>query len=507
MSSAGGTILRYSKSSVALGGTFGTAIASPPFKTVRITTDGLKGNYKVVESQELVSGFDVAGFRRVGLDAGGQLGFEFVYGNLDDFLESLFFSTWTCTPQRFNSAADTEIAGIVASTGVITILAASAGNVNRVGTFAVGHMVRRTGFTAAGNNGLSTVTAASGTTLTIPTAGLVDEAAPPQYARLKAVGIEAPNVGDISISTAGLGTGEVAIITGVGIDFTALGIVAGMPFKASGFATAADNGWYRALNVTATRIGVDRAPTGVATDTAAAVKVRLWLPDYLRNGTAALTWFDIERDLPQLTVPEWHYFLSMVPATWNLQLSPQAILNNTLEFVGSKRTTTAVSRASGATTVTVDTLGAVPRTGEMFDTSSNVAEIKTGNTKLVDVVTQATWQISNGANGLPVVGNLGAGRIVRPRFRPTLTLTSYYDSRGLLANLENDTAVGLSSILTDPVGTRAFAIDYPSAKISSGDLDGIQVDSEINQPLTFGAYRDPAGFGYSAQLARWEEFA
>src|ERR1041385_4053979 len=103
--------------------------------------------------------------------------------------------------------------------------------------------------------------------------------------------------------------------------------------------------------------------------------------------------------MPQLAVPEYHYFLSMVPTTWDIRLTPQEILNNALTFVGSKRTT-GTSRVAGATDPTRDAVGAVPRTGEMFDTSSNVAQILQGNTRLVDVVTDCSWQIANGANGL-----------------------------------------------------------------------------------------------------------
>lgn len=506
MPGAGGTLIKYVKSSVALGGTFGTQIASPAFERLRITTDKLRAAYSVVESGELVDGYDVAGYRRVGLEAGGQLGTEFVYGNLDDLLEGLFFSTWQRTPQRYNAASDTQITDVNATTGVITMLAAVAGDENRAGTFAVGHLIRSSGFTAAGNNTLKRATAASGTSVTVAVSGLVNEAAPPLGARLKAVGIEAPAAGNISLTTAGLGTGEVAIINGTGVDFVALGVVAGMWFKGSAFPIAANNGWFRVLNVTTTRLGLDRAPSGVATDTAAGVQARLYLPDYLRNGSAAVVWFDLERALPQLTVPEWHYFLSMVPSSWTLRLTPQAILDCTLDFVGSKRLTQ-TTRVAGATDVTADALGAVPRTGEMFDTSSNVAEVKRGNARMVDVVTDLTYTIPNGLSGLKVLANLGAGRLVRARFRPTVALASYYDSRDFLVNLENDTAVGVSTILTDPIGTRAFVIDYPTAKIQTGDVEGIQPDSELSSPFTLGAYKDPAGFGFSAQLQRFEEYA
>lgn len=505
MSSAAGTVLRYVRGSVALGNTFGTQIATPAFKPLRFTSDGLKGGFKVEKSKEVVNSFRTKQYRRVGIEAGGTLGLEFVYGNMDDFLESLLYSTWIRSAQRYNAAADQEITDVTAGTGVITVLAAAAGNPNRAGTFAVGHLVRATGFTNAGNNFLKRATAASGTSVTVSTAGLVNEAAPPLGARLKTVGIEAPSAGDIALTTSGIAGTEVCIITGTGISFVDLGVVAGMWFKASGFAgTTANNGFFRALSVTATEIRCDRAPTGIATDAAATEQVRLWLSDILRDGTDAIVWYDLERSLPQLAVPEFHYFLSMLPNSWTLQLTPQAITQCQLGFVGNRRTT-GTARVAGATDLTADPAGALPRTGEMYDTSNNVAKILLGNTPLIDVVTDCSWQIANNAAGLPVVGNLGAGRINRPAFGPILGLNRYYDSRDVLASIEADTVVSLASILTDPVGTRAFVLDYPSAKTLSADLNDIVADQELSSPVQFGAIENTT-FGCQVQLQRIEEY-
>lgn len=507
MPGGGGTIIKYAKGSEALGNAFGTQIATPAFKNLRVTGDNLRRNWTSVESAELTASYDLAGSRRVGYEAGGGIPMEFVYGNMDDLLESLFFSTWQTTPQRFNSASDTEIAEVVASTGVITILAAAAGNPNRAGTFAVGHLVKGSAFTAAGN-AFSTrrVTAASGTSLTVPITGLVDEAAPPAAARIKAVGFEAPAAAGLTVAVTGLGTGEVAIITGVGLDFVALGVVPGMWIKGAAFAVTGNNGWFRVLNVTTTRIGVDRAPPFVAADTSVGVSARFYVPDYLRNATAALTWFDFERQLPQLTIPEYWYFLSQVPSTWTLRLTPKAILTCTMDFVGS-RGTSGTARVASPTDPTVDALGAIPRVGDMFDTSSNVAEVKQGNTRLVDVITDLTITIANGVNGKNVIGNLGFGRVTRTKFRPTVALTEYYEDRNnMLANLEADTSIGISTVLTDPLGTRAFVIDFPTTKVQTGDVEGIAVEEELTSPFTLAAWKDPAGFGFSAQLMRFEEY-
>jgi hypothetical protein len=99
----------------------------------------------------------------------------------------------------------------------VTILATN-GTQFRNGVFAVGHLVRTTGFTAAGNNGLRR--AGAGTTATvIKLAGGTVDAAPAAAARAKAIGFEGA-AGDITATATGLGS--------TALDFTTLGLVAGM---------------------------------------------------------------------------------------------------------------------------------------------------------------------------------------------------------------------------------------------------------------------------------------
>lgn len=506
MSDANRTALSYVKNSIALSGAIGTYKTNPALKRLLVTSDGLRGGPRYVESQTILASARVKALRRVGIEAGGSLGLEFIYGNVDDLLEGLFFSTWQRTPQRFNAASDQEITDVAAGTGVITILAAAAGNENRVGTFGVGHLVRSEGFTNAGNNALKRVTAATSTSLTVATAGLVNEAAPPLGARIKAVGIEAPAATNIQATTSGLAAGSSGAITGTGVDFVALGMVAGMWFKPSGFATAANNGWCRALSVASGRIECDVVPTGFATDTATGVQVRLWLPDYLRDGQDTVVWYDFERQLQDLAVPEYDSFITMVPSVFGIDLTPQGLMGCSMDFVGANFANSTTRPGGSPTDVTLDPLGAIPRTGEPYDTSAGVAQIREGSAALAAIVTRIGYSIANTAAALPVIGQLGAGRLSRGRFRPTATLGSYYLSNSLRTKLLNDTATGLSSILTDPIGTRAVILDYPTGKFTEGNLEGIQVDGQRQLPLTFQATESTA-YGCSCQIARFAEFA
>src|SRR3989304_2801489 len=100
MADAGGTILGYVKGSVALGNTFGTQIATPAIKRVRISTDTLARNIQTAESPELVSGYDVEDIRPVAEDVGGQGTAPLLWGDFDDWIEGLLFSTWPLPAPR-----------------------------------------------------------------------------------------------------------------------------------------------------------------------------------------------------------------------------------------------------------------------------------------------------------------------------------------------------------------------------------------------------------------------
>ena len=510
MADAGGTILGYVKGSVALGNTFGTQIATPAIKRVRISTDTLARNIQTAESPELVPGYDVEDIRPVAEDVGGQVTAPLLWGNFDDWIEALLFSTWQLTPQRFNAAADQEITDVAAATGVITILAAAAGNPNRAGTFAIGHLVRSSAFTNAGNNFLKRASAASSTSVTVSTAGLVNEAAPPAAARLKAVGFEGA-AADITATAGGTNS-----IGATALNLTTLGLARGMWLKVGGtaagnkFATAANNGWVRisvsaTTPITATTIILDRVPAGWATDAGTGKTIQVWVPDWITNAADALVWFDLERQLPQLATDEYHYLISCVPTSLVLAIQAGQLKDAQMAFIGASGSEV-TARVAGATDPTADSLGTIPRVGSAFDASNNVAQIAEGGSLLTDVVTGLTWTIANGVQGLRVVGRRGFGRITRQRFRPTVALQAYYDSKATLDKLGNDTETSLHSIFTDPNGTRAFIVDYPSAKLASGAVQGIQADGQLQVPYGFSARRQ-TNLSASVMLCRLEEYA
>lgn len=481
--------------------TLGTTPATPAWKQLRITRSGLTYRPITVQSNELASDRQVTDLIRVGQEAGGSFDAEFSFANADPLLESAFFSAWTQMPYRYNNGTADSIITDVSATVVTT--SNPAAEATGQGTFAVGHLVRHSGFTTAGNNGLFRISAATATTYT--TTGLTIEASPPGTARTKVVGIEGASA-DISAQA-----GATNSLTTSALNWTTLGIVAGMWLKVGGaaagtqFATAANNDWVRVSAVTSTVLTLDRVPSGWTTDTGTSKTIRLWVGDYLRNGTTKKS-FSFEQQYQDLTSPEYDVFSGMLANSFSLQADAQAIKSLSLEFQGLSATN-GTTRFTGSTDTATDYLGAVPRTGDVFNTSSNVARLAEGGSAItgsyvlaLSVALNNNLRRQNAVGSLASVG-MGAGRAV-----VTGNLNTYYGSNAIRTKLLNGTATSLDARFADPNGTRAYVLDMPRVKLTDGSPEGIQSDSDRTINMAFQALKDST-LGYTIQLQRFEEFA
>ncbi|WP_238258576.1 phage tail tube protein, partial [Methylobacterium gnaphalii] len=74
---------------------FGTTPATPSFKTFRATGGGPRTNKTTGTSDEIQADRNVRDEYQLGQDVSGAYNFELAYGNLDDLLEGVLFSTWS----------------------------------------------------------------------------------------------------------------------------------------------------------------------------------------------------------------------------------------------------------------------------------------------------------------------------------------------------------------------------------------------------------------------------
>lgn len=96
---------------------FGTTPATPSFKTFRATGGGPRTNKTTGTSDEIQNDRNVRDQFQLGQDVAGAYNFELAYGNLDDLLEGLLFSTWATnvlkngtTPKSFTFEESFDLA-------------------------------------------------------------------------------------------------------------------------------------------------------------------------------------------------------------------------------------------------------------------------------------------------------------------------------------------------------------------------------------------------------------
>lgn len=492
MSDANTTAIRFIEEA-----TLGTTPASPALRALRVTSASLSASPQTVVSNELVSTREVSDLSRVGFEAGGSVEGEFSHGVLDDVMPSIMMNSWVWTPTRDNNGtADSNITDVAVGTGVYTVVA-SDGTKYKTGTFALGHLVRMTGFTAAANNGLFRVTTGSDTAPTTDNSGSVADTAPAAAARIKVVGFEGAS-GDIEAQSTGGNA-----LTSTTLDFTTLGLAAGMWIKIGGsaagekYATAACNGWARISAVAANLLSLDRVPTGWTDDTGAAKTIQVFYGDYVRNGTTKKS-LTIEQTFSDLTTPEYFYLRGSRVESFGLSGDTQAIMTYSLavQSVSIENTTT---RVSGATNV------AAP-TNTPLNTSDDVGRVAENDTELVggtNPCLSMSFTLNNNVRRQPQVGSVNSAGIGIGRSSITGSLTTYYESNQMYTKLIAGTETNYDLRLVDPGGTAAIVLDLPRIKFTSGDPSVPGIDTDRVLAADYQALRH-ATLGYTVHYQTFE---
>ena len=480
--------------------TYAVTPASPAIRNLRVKGVPLAFTPQTVESAELRSDRMLADLIRVGYESGGSLPLEVSWGNFDDLLEPAFQSAWQRTPVRYNSAgADTQITDVTVTTGVYTILTAAgtASDVN-AGTFAVGHLVRASGFTNSANNGLYRASAATATSVTLGNTS-VAETAPPATARLKVVGFRGAS-GDITATATGLGCTT--------LNFTTLGLIVGQWIKIGGetaveqFATAALNNWARITAIAATALTLDNLPSGWTTDAGSAKTITVYMGDVLKNGTTEQT-LSIEVQMQDLTTPEYDYYPGMAVDQFKIMMESQAIVEAEATFIGGGLPTNTTTRVSGATDVSAPT-------NDVLNTSSNVGVVADNNVALtgVSAVTSLELNFMNSLRRRNAVGSLSSVDIASGTFRCDGRMTMYYGSNTIRTKILAGTASSFYTRTVDttaPVNKRAYIVDLPRIKFKAGDPQAPGLDTDRTMDVEFAALAHTT-LGYQASFQRVEEY-
>lgn len=447
----------------------GVPPGSPRLRTARMTGESLAYQPQFVSSSEIRSDRMNADPIKVNESNQGQINGELSYpvdgSPFSDWLASLFFSDWTNTPSRDNDGtADSIITNVAATGGVITVTSGAA--------FVAGQLIKTTGFSNSGNNGLFKITTGSATVPAVGNSLLTDEAVPPAAARVKVVGFQGAS-GDITALADGLGT--------TALDLTTLGISVGQWVKigATGssfrFATAALNGYARVTAVAAAKLTLDNLPVGWTTDDGSGKTIRVFFGDTMKNGTTRLS-NAIERGFLAQAVPTYIAQLGMVSGQGDFNFQSEQIATWSITFMG----------VSGSiSTTSLDSTPDAATTNPAMSANVNVGRIAESGAAIGSPNWSKAMSISlnNNLRLLTAIGTVGAVDIGVGECGVTGSLETYFGDASLAQKLVNGTAGNLNTRTTKNNQSIIFGI--PRVTFTDGSPSAGGKNQDVMVPLKY----------------------
>lgn len=432
--------------------TFGTMPTTPRMRTARFSGEGLKFTPKFIQPDEIRSDRMNVLPVKVNEENAGPINGEFSYPDVDspnsDFIRSLLWNTWNDTVTRDNDGtADSVITDVATTNTVVTCTTGSA--------FVIGHLVKFSGFTVAGNNGVFKVTTGSATVPRFVGSGITDEAVPPAAAKMKVVGFQGA-AADITATATGLGSTL--------LDFTTLGLSVGQWVKidsttsAMGFATTALNDWMRITAIAATALTFDNRPSGWTTDAGTGKTIKVYVGDWIKNGTTR-TSLTIEKGWLGQTTPTYQLQKGMVVGQGDFDFTTEAEIKWSVSFNG-------LTGAQG--TSTQDASPDAATTGSIMGSNVNVGRIADGGAIVgtTNPVKSAKIGINNNLRIWTAVGNVGAVDIRAGNFDVTVDLDAYFGDNTLYAKLINGTTTAFNTRAA--IGSQAVVWDVPQLTLTDG---------------------------------------
>ncbi len=469
MSEASQSALRYVAET-----TPGTTPANPAFQELAYVSSGLAYNPATVTDDSISSDRQVLDVSLVSYDVSGDNVHRMRYGALDDMFEASFYSSW-------NKRPNLSVTTFASSTGTFNV---AAGGV----TFLVGHLVLAKNFAQTSVNAARRVTSSTGTTVVVGSYG-----ADTTTGQIQVVGAEGVS-GDIAAVADGLTTSA--------LNFINLGFVAGMWVKIGGsavgsqFNTTANNDFARISVVTGTKLTFDSVPTGWTADAGTGKTIRVFMGDYLRNGTLRKS-FTFEREYKKDDGSSQYRYFKGVFLGMTLDLSARDMIGVTFSAMGINSTPIVTTRFAGSTSLP-------SIIGEVMNSSSNLGTFRLGGVPLAapNFILGASLDVNNNHRGREAVGTPAFVDIRSGRFEMTGSVQSYLGDAAMLNALYTNTATGLALPMLASDRTSGYHFDVPRLKFSDGNESVDGNDEDIAPELSFQALKHPTLL-YTGQLSRY----
>lgn len=462
----------------------GTTPNTPKLTKARFKSETLRNNPIFNQSEEIREDRMNDPPTQIMFEQAGGITYEFSYPKdgsfISEMIANLMRKDWTNTPQRDNDGtADSVITDVAATGGVFTVTAGGGD------PFVARHLVKTTGFTNAGNNGLFRITTGSDTAPAVGNSLLTDEAAPPAAARIKVVGLEGAE-GDLVAVSDG--------ITSTLLNFTTMtGIAVGKWVKIGGtgatyrFATEANNGWARITAVAAGKITLDNLPTGWTADTGEYVTLRIFFGDQILNGTlgneTAIS-HTFERGFLAQTTPSYLVNTGMQANTGVFSIENRQKINSTLEFLG-------FGPGGVDSTTPLDASPYAASDREVMSAHVNVGRLAEGGSPISgkNYGRSFVLNVNNNLRAVEDVSQAYAVDINDGECSVTGTLEMYFGSLAIRSKFRNGTLTSFNSRVQK--NNQAVIFQVPQATLNeNGNPNVTGKNTDVYQSYGFVASKD-----------------
>ena len=254
--------------------------------------------------------------------------------------------------------------------------------------------------------------------------------------------------------------------------------VVGQWVKSSGFANAANNGYFKIGAAAANVITLDTDVTLVdETGSGASCKQG----DQILNGTTSASYSIIRHyeDIANGTSGHEALYTGCMPDAMSLSVTTEAVVTGGFTWIGAKAT----SKATRTQTVTA------ANTKDVMNSIENVNSMMEGGDFTPTAITSFTLNLANNLRPRLQVGTLGAVSIGSGTVNVSGTFQRYYSSSAILDKYLNFTDTNLAIAFEDPDGN-AFVFEVPKVVFTSAQRVAGGQNQDIIADVSWEAMMD-----------------
>jgi hypothetical protein len=270
-------------------------------------------------------------------------------------------------------------------------------------------------------------------------------------------------------------------------------LVAGQWIKVSGFATAANNGYFKIKTVAAGKVTVTG---GTLVNETASAGRKINMGGQIVNGITK-TSFYIEKQFSDLT-NVFAGYKGMMPNTGGFSVKADQIITGNVDFLGSREISLASSLGSGYTPA--------PTNGVMAGVSDVTAVCIAPAASLVQAVdvSEFSFNINNNLRERLRVGTLGAFSIAAGKFNADGNAIMYFADATLIDYFLNFTEVSVAYGIND-AANNGYLIEFPAVKFSQGQRVAGGENTDVMADMKWRAKKSAAE-GITCRIARFPAF-